>query len=185
MMSAYIPPRLDGPVLETERLILRLPEQSDFDAWAECMADVENSRFIGGHQERAAAWRAMASAIGAWHLRGFGFFSVIDKATDAWVGRIGPHYPEAWPDREVGWTLHPAHHGKGYAYEAAVACMEFAFTTLGWDRVIHIIDPENHPSIALATRLGSLRDGHVEDLRPFGISADIYAQTREQWTQRQ
>ena len=55
----------------------------------------------------------MALAIGHWAIRGYGFFSVEHRATGAWVGRVGPWYPEGWPAPEVGWTLSPDHRGRG------------------------------------------------------------------------
>ena len=71
------------------------------------------------------------------------------------VGRVGPWYPEGWPGREVGWLISPEHQRKGYASEAARASIDFAFNTLGWDEVIHVIMEGNTPSIAVAEKLGS------------------------------
>eukprot|EP01035_Chromulina_nebulosa_P015713 gene15714-20812_t len=36
-----------------------------------------------------------------------------------------------------------------YAHEAAVASIDYAFDVLGWDNVIHTIDPANTASVAL------------------------------------
>jgi RimJ/RimL family protein N-acetyltransferase len=54
-----------GPTLETERLILRVPQAQDFDGYAELNADEEAMRFIGGHMPRAAAWRKFLIMPGA------------------------------------------------------------------------------------------------------------------------
>ena len=102
-----------GPVLETERLILRPPVQADLDGWAEFMADARSARFVGGVQPRAASWRFMATMTGSWALLGFGMFSVIEKASGRWAGRLGPWMPEGWPGTEVGWGVHPAFQGRG------------------------------------------------------------------------
>ena len=59
------------------------------------------------------------------------------------------------PDREVGWTISPRFKRQGFAYEAARACLDYVFDTLGWERVIHVIMEGNEPSIALAEKLGS------------------------------
>ena len=32
-------------------------------------------------------------------------FSVIEKDSGRWIGRIGPWQPEGWPGTEVGWSL--------------------------------------------------------------------------------
>ena len=144
-------------LIETQRLILRpIDTDRDFEPWARAMADAETVRYLGTKpMNRAEAWRSMALAMGHWAIRGYGFFSVEHRETGAWVGRIGPWYPEGWPGPEVGWTLSPDHRGRGYATEAARASVEFAFTKLGWLQVIHVIMEGNEPSIALAERIGS------------------------------
>lgn len=143
--------------LETERLILRdIDPERDFDAWAETMADEETVRFIGGQVlDRANTWRNMAAVIGHWQIRGYGFFSVESKETGEWLGRVGPWYPEGWPAPEVGWTIMRKYWGKGYATEAARASVDYAFDTLGWDRVIHVILKGNEASMQVARKLGS------------------------------
>src|SRR5690242_10527528 len=87
--------------IETDRLILRPPRIEDFDAYAASMADLEAARFIGGQQPRAVAWRGFLSSAGAWMIQGFSMFSVIEKASGRWVGRLGPWFPDGWPGTEV------------------------------------------------------------------------------------
>lgn len=176
---------MTGPVLETARLTLRPTALEDFARWAELMADPETARFIGGVQAPAATWRAMMSMAGAWSLTGVAMFSVIERETGLWLGRIGPWQPLGWPGTEVGWSLHPDAHGKGYAMEAAVASIDYAFDVLGWTEVIHCIDPDNVPSQKLAERLGSsnLRPGTLP--APFETArVDIWGQSRDQWRAR-
>ena len=172
-------------VIETERLILRPPEQQDFEGWAAFMADEETARFVGGVQPRASAWRSMATMTGSWSLLGFGMFSVIEKTTGHWVGRLGPWMPEGWPGTEVGWGLVRAAQGRGYGVEGATAAIDWAFDNLGWTEVIHCIDPANRPSQQLAERLGSrmLRHGHLPP--PFEtLEVEIWGQSREEWRSR-
>lgn len=174
-----------GPTLETARLILRPPMREDFEAYAATLQDEKTARFIGGVSPPEAAWRAFASMVGSWVLQGFGAFTVIEKASGARIGRVGPLQPLGWPGTEVGWTLARPFWGKGYAVEAATAAIDWAFDTLGWSDVIHCIEPANAPSIAVATRLGSrkLRSQHLPP--PFEDTlCDIYGQSREQWRAR-
>jgi RimJ/RimL family protein N-acetyltransferase len=171
--------------IETERLLLRPPQAEDFDAWAANLANVESARFIGGLQSRAVAWRGFLTMVGAWAVQGFGMFSVIEKSSGQWIGRMGPWFPEGWPGREVGWGLARHSWGKGYAIEGAAACMDFAFDQLGWDEVIHSIDPANESSKALAKKLGSALRGPGRLPEPFEhVPIEIWGQTREQWRQR-
>ena len=177
--------RAPGPTLETERLILRPTAAEDFEPWAAYMADAEASRFIGGPQEAPVAWRGMASVAGAWTLQGFSMFSVVEKRTGQWIGRLGPWVPAGWPGTEVGWGLTPAAQGKGYAVEGSTAAIDWAFGTLGWTEVIHCIDPANRPSQRVAERLGSSNRGPGRYPAPYAhMPVDIWGQTREQWRER-
>lgn len=176
---------MTGPVLETARLTLRPTAMEDFPRWAELMADPETARFIGGVQAPAATWRAMMSMAGAWSLTGVAMFSVIERESGLWLGRIGPWQPHGWPGTEVGWSLHPDAHGKGYAIEAAIASIDYAFDVLGWTEVIHCIDPDNVPSQKLAERLGSTNRGPGTLPPPFETArVDIWGQSRDQWRAR-
>ncbi len=174
-----------GPTLETERLVLRPPIREDFEGWAAFMGDLEAARFIGGPQARALAWRGFATMVGAWHLQGYAMFSVVERGTGIWLGRIGPWQPEGWPGTEVGWGLGRWAWGKGYAMEAAVASIDWAFDHLAWDEVIHGIDPENAPSRALAMRLGATKRGAGRFPPPFeNAPVEFWGQTRAQWRAR-
>jgi RimJ/RimL family protein N-acetyltransferase len=175
----------DGPVLQTERLILRLPRAEDFDAWAAFAADEEAARYLGGAQGRSDAWRGLCTMAGAWTIRGYGMFSVVERATGRWVGRLGPWKPEEWPGAEVGWGIVREAWGRGYATEGATAAVDFAFDVLGWDEVIHCIDPRNAASQAVARRLGSavLRQARLPP--PFDEPPiDVWGQSRAQWRAR-
>jgi len=168
--------------IETERLILRPPQIEDFDAYASLMNDPQAARFIGGPQVRAMAWRSFLASAGAWMIQGFSMFSVIEKTSGQWIGRLGPWHPEGWPGTEVGWGLVRAAWGKGYALEGATAAIDWAFEHLDWNEVIHSIDPANAPSQALAQRLGSACRGPGKLPAPFeDAPTEIWGQTREQW----
>jgi RimJ/RimL family protein N-acetyltransferase len=173
------------PELLTERLLLRPPEASDFDNWAKFCADEIVMTHLGGVQKRSEAWRTMCTMRGAWDIRGFGMFSMIRRDTGEWIGRTGPWQPEGWPGTEVGWGVCREYAGQGYAREAAVASINFAFDILGWDAVIHTIHPDNTASIALAERLGSYNHGLTQLPPPFEEArVDCYGQSKAEWMAR-
>jgi len=171
--------------IETPRLLLRLPRIEDFDAYAELHADEEAARHIGGAMPRAASWRKFLQMPGAWWMQGYAMFAVCDKASGEWLGQCGPWQPEGWPGTEVGWAFKRSAWGKGYACEAAIASIEWAFDQLGWTEVIHSINAENRASQALAQRLGSriLRQSSLPP--PYEtIIVDVWGQSREEWRAR-
>ncbi len=176
---------MSNPIIETARLTLRPPIQADLDGWAQLAADATAMRFLGGAQARSVAWRSMATVAGSWALRDFGMFSVVERATGRWIGCVGPWQPEGWPGTEVGWSLGREAWGRGYATEAATAAMSWAVGTLGWSDIIHVIDPGNVASVAVATRLGSTRREPGQLPAPLeDRSVEIWGQTANQWRRR-
>ena len=176
---------LNGPLLVTERLILRPPAPEDFPAYAAfCQEDGTND-FIGGKQEASPAWRQLCSLAGAWHIRGFSMFSVIERATGTWVGRIGPWEPEGWPGKEIAYGVSARFAGRGYAFEAAVAACDFAVEFLGWDELMHCIAPDNIRSQNLAKRLGAVNVGPTAMPAPYqDYPVDKWAQSAADWRAR-
>lgn len=173
------------PTIETSRLLLRAPVLADLDAWAAFVADPVAAEHLGGVQDRPTAYRQLCSVAGAWLVRGFSMFSVIERSTGAWLGRVGPWMPDGWPGTEVGWGIAREAWGKGYGAEAAEACIAFAFDKLGWTDVIHCISPKNARSQALAKRVGSRLKGPGKLPPPYqNEPIELWGQSRAEWLAR-
>jgi RimJ/RimL family protein N-acetyltransferase len=173
------------PTIETPRLILRPPCAADFPRWADMETDTATMEHLGGVRDPADTWRGFAMMVGAWTLGTPAMFSVIRKDTLDWVGRIGPWVPEGWPVTEVGWGVHRDCEGKGFAFEAAIYAIDYAFSVLGWDRVDHLIADANVRSQHLAARVGAVA-GENKTM-PGALSAHqvrAWGQTRQQWEAR-
>ena len=172
-----------GPILETERLLLRVQQAGDFERYAEMLAH-PSSLHIGGPLLRHEAWRRFLQMPGAWMVQGFAMFSVVEKSSGRWMGQAGPWCPDGWPGTEVGYSFHMDARGKGYATEACAAAMDYAFDTLGWDEVIHSISPENTASQTVAQRQGSRNRGPGKLPPPLDVHAiEIWAQPRAEWAE--
>jgi RimJ/RimL family protein N-acetyltransferase len=169
--------------IETPRLRLRPPEAADLDAFVEIHEDPEVLRYlttVGQTSGRAAGWRIIALLVGHWHLRGYGQWTVIEKATNLIVGRVGPWHPEGWPGIELGWIIRRSHWNLGYATEAARAARDHAFSAIDTPHLISMIHPDNAASIRVAEKLGATvgrRDAFggavvlvYEIPRPMGVS---------------
>jgi RimJ/RimL family protein N-acetyltransferase len=176
--------RLDT-VIETPRLILRVPSLEEFGPWCAFMADEEAARFIGKVQPPSMVWRGICTMAGSWALHGYAMFSVFEKATGRWVGRVGPWQPHQWPGAEVGWGVIREVWGKGYALEASAASMNFAVDVLGWTDIIHSIHPDNVNSQKLAKRLGSTNRGPGKMPPPYeNDPVELWGQSAEEWKSR-
>ena len=172
--------------LETDRLILRELRPEDVEDHIAMMLDPETARFLsptGAPRDRADEWRAVACYIGHWRIRGFGFMSVIEKATGAWVGRVGPWMPEGWPGLECGWAIRSDRRGKGYAPEAAIAAVKWTFDRFpDLPRIISVIDPANTGSQAVARKIGESKSG--EQFRFHTFTLDVWSAERNGWLGR-
>jgi RimJ/RimL family protein N-acetyltransferase len=122
--------------------------------------------------------------MGAWTVRGYSVFSVIEKENGRWIGRLAPWRPEGWPGTEVIYGLTREAWGNGYASEGVAIAIDWAFRTLGWTEVIHCIDPSNDKSQWVAARLGSriLRKARLP--APLHLEVDVWGQTLDEWLAR-
>ena len=155
--------RVDGPVIETARLILRPWRASDIADNTRMLSDPETARFITPDHQPITS-----------ELKGWRNAAVISR----YIGRVGPYYPPGWPGFEVGWGIAREHRGQGYAVEAARAAIDFVFDNFTLDRIIHCIDPANVASQAVARRLGADNEGPG---RLEGDVVDIWVTTRQRW----
>ncbi|HEX6642243.1 MAG TPA: GNAT family N-acetyltransferase [Thermoanaerobaculia bacterium] len=150
------------PILTTERLLLRMLQETDFEEYAAIHSDPEVTKFTARMQlDRIDAWRHLAMILGHWQLRGFGMWGVFERESERLVGRVGFYQPAGWPDFELGWTMGRASWGKGYAPEAARACLDYAFDVMKRDRVISLIDPANVSSIRVAEKIGETLEDDI------------------------
>ncbi|MGH7295888.1 MAG: GNAT family N-acetyltransferase, partial [Polyangiaceae bacterium] len=69
---------------------------------------------------------------------------------------------ETGPEIEIGWAMHHAHWGKGYATESASAALTYALGPVGARRVIAFVGQANGASIGVATKIGMMRAGEVD-----------------------
>lgn len=157
------------PHIQTTRLTLRPIAPRDWEPFCAC-AMSDRFQYITGKQDLGGAWRLFAAELGHWQIKGFGMWAVTETGgDDIALGIVGPWFPADWPETEIGWIMFEGGEGKGYAFEAAEAARTHVFETLGWDTAVSYIDPQNARSIALAERLGAVRDDsaarpHPDDL---------------------
>jgi RimJ/RimL family protein N-acetyltransferase len=154
-------------VIETERLLLRMPQLEDVDDLLEFVGDAEVMRWVGGEAgDRAATIEMIERWRARWDENGVGQFSVVLDGHV--IGRVGllvwdsrtwatSSYSEAGPNAqtELGWALARAHWGHGYATEAARAAREWVYAERGVVRLISLIEPRNVRSVRVADKLGA------------------------------
>ena len=145
------------PTLRTERLVLRPHRAEDFEPYAAFMAS-PRAVHLGGPMTRVQAWQSFASDVAQWALHGHGALMVTLAGTGEAAGQVIlnrlPHFPEV----EIGWLAFDGHEGRGLLFEAATAFRDWARQAVAPPSLVSYVSPGNARSIALALRLGAVRD---------------------------
>ena len=147
--------------ISTARLMLRQFAAEDWRALHEHYSDVECTKFTFGRAlTEGESWRAMASMLGHWQLRGFGPYAVVERSSNAVIGTVGLWFPNDWPEPEIKWALVRKAWGKGFAAEAARAVQPIAVAHLGAPP-ISLIAEHNLPSIKVAETVGARLESQI------------------------
>ncbi len=140
--------------LETDRLILRELTMNDVDALYEILSDPVSMQHYPQPftREKTTGWIA-------WNLEnyktyGFGLWAAVRKETNLFIGDCGITMQNinGSLEPEIGYHINKAHTGKGYATEAARACRNYAFDTLGLSKVYSYMKYTNLASQKVAQK---------------------------------
>ena len=161
-------------MIETERLILRMVEPRDrAELWAQCR-DPAVMQYLLPVADEAALDAMIARMHASQAEHGFAFW-IVERRTDGAMTGICGLKPGA-PDTpiegvlEIGWRFSQAYWGQGYAREAALATLDWAWAHLPATEIAAITVPANAASWGLMERLGMVRfpeeDFRYPDLTP-------------------
>jgi ribosomal-protein-alanine N-acetyltransferase len=175
--------RRSSPALKGDRVTLRLPESSDFRAWAALRASSRaflepwEPRWAPDELERSA-WRQRLSRYVEDHASGTALpFFIFENASRALVGGItlgNIRYGVAQTG-QIGYWIGERYAGKGLMLEALGLTTQHAFETLRLHRIEAACIPDNLRSLRLLEKAGFQREGLLRSyLRINGIWQDHY-----------
>ena len=143
------------PVITTPRLALRSFSMQDVNP----LFDILQQPGIFQYFPRTAAppldrvEKMIAFYIHQAEEVGFTTWAVELKETGELIGWCGlNHLPETEED-EVAYLFSQIHQGKGYATEAARACLDYGFNTIGLARIIALVHADNVASRRVVQKL--------------------------------
>jgi RimJ/RimL family protein N-acetyltransferase len=178
-------------VIDTPRLRLRGWREADkepffrhtnTEAVMRWLGGVKTRDFLDGVVDKFASWQAE---------RGFTFWAVerkddgallgfcgLKRADDPGTGFEGTH--------EIGWRLREDAWGQGFAKEAAIASLDFAFARTGAERVVALTVTGNSPSWGLMERLGMTRRADLDYVGAAWAEGPVivYEMEKSQWSAR-
>jgi [ribosomal protein S5]-alanine N-acetyltransferase len=147
---------------ETDRLVFRLIQTSDYEEWLEFFKDPETSRHWIMKSDDPVV------QCNNWYKRQFeryknnegGMNALIEKASGKLIGHCGllKQTVDHCSELEIGYSLLPAFWNKGYAKEAAQKCCDYAFQNHLSASLISIISVTNIQSEKVARKIGMTLD---------------------------
>lgn len=143
-------------ILETSRLRLREFVPQDADTLAAVLGDPVAMQYYLAPFDRTEIDHWIRRNRARYFDPGFGLWAMLLKDSGELIGDCGCFIREleSSVEFELAWHVRRDLWGKGYATEAAQACMQYVFTKLGVDRVISLIRPENLQSVRVAEKNG-------------------------------
>jgi RimJ/RimL family protein N-acetyltransferase len=149
-------------VIETERLVIRPLEPDERPGMLALWLDPANERVDPGTPlERVGDWVERMPS-GVW-----------ERESGELVGDCGIHFDEGFQEWELSYGFRSDRWGRGYATEAARACVHHGFETLGVAKIVADVVPENKASARVLEKCGFAFVRELEDGRLF------YEVTRE------
>lgn len=144
--------------IETERLLIRQYKESDLPAMIAMNQDDQVMEFFLDKktaEESTQAYNNMKSKI---DTQGYAFFAVEEKSSGSFIGFVGlldiTFDVDFAPGVEIRWRMLPQFWGKGYATEAAKACLAFGKETLGLDKIYSFTTTQNKRSYNVMEKIG-------------------------------
>ena len=147
---------MPAPLIRTANLRLRPYREADMEPLWDFFQS-PRAQWVSAPKNRSHFWYGFASEAGSWDLMGWGGWS-IETADGDYAGQVAVTQPPHFAELELGWILLEGFEGRGIAHEAAIAARNWAFRDFEADTLVSYISRDNARSIALAERLGAVRD---------------------------
>ena len=175
--------------LRTERLDLRPYQEDDFEFLHELQRDPDVTRFLYyGPLSRDDVYASFGRKLERRELRRDGDalnLVAVLRATGERVGEATLIWTSAeHRGGEVGYLVHPAHQGRGFATELSAEMLRLGFEDLDLHRVVARLDARNAASAAVCERLGMRLEAHLvsnEWVKGEWCSELDYALLAEEW----
>ena len=168
-------------VLQTRQLILRRLTHDDFPALYAVLADsdiMEHYPYTFD-ETRVRSW--IQRNLRRYEEDGFGLWAVVLKETGEMIGDCGITMQNIHGTMlpEIGYHIRADRQRRGYASEAAAACIRYAFENYGFPAVYSYMKYTNIPSQRTAMKNGMKFIGEYPD--PDNTYTRVYRITWEEW----
>lgn len=182
MESLACTKKFDLPLIETDRLLLRMFEVRDLEFALRLFNDAAVQRYLSPENRRTREQMevTLLNFVKYWQERGFSLWCVSEKSSGKLLGYCGFQYFDETPDVEVLFAFFEDFWGKGFATEAAKACLKFGFEELQLEKIFAAAHPENAASRCVLEKIGMTSEGTN---RHYGIETITFVISRDDFEQ--
>ena len=168
------------PIIETERLLLRMYRADELEAVYHLITDKDVTRFFPDYYtvDKDYVLSSLPRRIERWQKHGFGQLGVFDKETKKLIGYCGLQHLDNTAEVEIYYGLHKKFWRKGLATEAAKAILRFGFEKIDLPRIVAATHPNNADSQKILLKLGMERG---KNARFYELEAAYFFVQREDY----
>ena len=176
-------------IIETERLILQVPQSSDLNDLIALRTDPEVMRSVSGFGQEFGTGviqkideikHQLSLAQDYFDTYGLGFFCAFEKKTGEFIGQAGLFhlsFNTSQSNIELAYRLHKKYWGRGYATELAIALIDWGLYTYKLPKIIAPVHPGNERSIRVLEKSGMQCEGTIchkgHDIPCYSISPGV------------
>lgn len=177
-------------VLETQRLMLKLLTKENLISVMSFWGDPEVMAYCGGPGDEARELRAIDYYAVLHQKMGYSVYGVFNKETCSLMGACGFNPGEREGEAELIYHFAKPFWGKGYAFEAAKACIVYICGIESVEKLLAVVEPENAASAKVLDKLGfenhglRLREGQKQQLLYYTLSLkNVSAEVIQKWSE--
>ena len=153
-------------LIKTARLGLRNWEAKDIDPMVSINQDTEVMRYFPSLAEPEKTRQFIKRMQAQFQESAYCYFAVDRLDHQEFIGFIGLSRQDFespyTPATDIGWRLQKSAWNHGFATEGAIACLDYAFETIGLQKIISIAPAINLPSQNVMTKIGMRKIGTFE-----------------------
>jgi ribosomal-protein-alanine N-acetyltransferase len=162
--------------IETNRLIIKEYTYEDISKLHIILSNTKTMSFWPSPFTLAQTEIWINNNIKRYSQLGFGRWAIILKETGELIGDCGIMLSEldGTQEHDLGYIIHHPYWNKGLAFEAANACRNYAFNSLGIERLCANMAFDHTASIAVAQKIGMWKEKEFYNSRNRNILTYLY-----------
>lgn len=174
---------MENYIIETEQLALRELTMNDLQYWYQILSDQETMQYYPSvyDMDKTRGW--IERNLDSYKKYGFGLWAIILKESNQFIGDCGITMQNIYGDGnlfpEIGYHIDKRFWCKGYATQAAKACLKYAFDNMDFNEIFCYQKYTNVPSRKVAEKIGMLlRKEYADEIN--GMTS-VYSITRAEY----